>query len=95
MKNQDDAREKSENDDKIQSGKTRGKKLQQQTEGGEEQIRGTIKATAYHAYISAAGGYVVCLLVFLIILLNVGSNVFSSWWLAMWIKAGSGVSYKQ
>lgn len=70
-----------------QESKTTGTKLTQE----EVQIRGTIKSTAYRAYVEAAGGYLVCMCVTFIILLSVGSNVFSSWWLAMWIKEGSGV----
>ncbi|KAK6629679.1 hypothetical protein RUM43_003497 [Polyplax serrata] len=69
-----------------QESKTTGTKLTRE----EVQIRGTIKSTAYRAYIEAAGGYLVCMCVTFIILLSVGSNVFSSWWLAMWIKEGSG-----
>lgn len=54
--------------------------------------KGNIRFHTYQSYISAAGGYCIVLLVFLSFLLNVGSTAFSSWWLALWIKAGGGVS---
>lgn len=52
---------------------------------------GTIKSQTYRAYVEAAGGYFVALLILLIFMLNVGSTAFSSWWLAHWIKSGGGV----
>jgi len=54
--------------------------------------KGSIQFHTYQSYISAAGGCCTVLLVCLSFLLNVGSTVFSSWWLALWIKAGGGVS---
>ncbi|XP_076642872.1 ATP-binding cassette sub-family C member 5-like isoform X3 [Halictus rubicundus] len=55
----------------------------------EEKVEtGTVKLHTYHMYIKSAGGYVVALLVFCTLFLNVGSSAFSSWWLATWIKAG-------
>ncbi|KAL2734392.1 ATP-binding cassette sub-family C member 5-like isoform X1 [Vespula squamosa] len=51
---------------------------------------GSVKMQTYHAYIKAAGGYFMALLVFSILFSNVGSMAFSSWWLVVWIKAGSG-----
>lgn len=53
---------------------------------------GSVKMQTYHAYIKAAGGYLMALLVFCILFSNVGSMAFSSWWLVVWIKAGGGVS---
>lgn len=53
---------------------------------------GTVKPHTYHTYIKAAGGYLVAVLVFLTLFMNVGSSAFSTWWLATWIKAGGGVS---
>lgn len=53
---------------------------------------GSLKPDTYFSYISAAGGYFVAVMVFLVFLANVGSTAFSSWWLATWIKAGGGVS---
>ncbi|XP_043520961.1 multidrug resistance-associated protein 5-like isoform X6 [Frieseomelitta varia] len=51
---------------------------------------GTVESYTYHTYVKAAGGYFVAVLVLLTLFLNVGSSAFSSWWLAMWIKAGGG-----
>lgn len=53
---------------------------------------GTVKSHTYHTYIQATGGYLVAVLVFFTFFLNVGSSAFSTWWLAVWIKAGGGVS---
>lgn len=52
--------------------------------------RGTLQPGTYLSYIHAAGGYCVVLTVILLIMFNVGTTAFSSWWLAMWIKAGGG-----
>ncbi|XP_076163958.1 ATP-binding cassette sub-family C member 5-like isoform X3 [Ptiloglossa arizonensis] len=51
---------------------------------------GTVKSYTYHTYIKSAGGYLVAILVFFTLFLNVGSSTFSTWWLATWIKAGGG-----
>ena len=57
----------------------------------EEKVEtGTVKSYTYHTYVKAAGGYIVAILVFFTLFLNVGSSAFSSWWLAIWIKAGGG-----
>lgn len=52
--------------------------------------KGNIRFHTYQSYISAAGGYCIAFIICLTFLLNVGSTAFSSWWLAMWIKAGGG-----
>ncbi|XP_025154543.1 multidrug resistance-associated protein 5 isoform X3 [Harpegnathos saltator] len=51
---------------------------------------GAVKSYTYHMYIQVTGGYLVAILVFLTFFLNVGSSAFSTWWLAVWIKAGGG-----
>ncbi|XP_012276632.1 multidrug resistance-associated protein 5 isoform X2 [Orussus abietinus] len=51
---------------------------------------GDIKTRAYRAYIRAAGGYWIVVLVVFAFFLNVGSTVFSSWWLAIWLNAKGG-----
>ncbi|XP_032668813.1 sodium leak channel non-selective protein-like [Odontomachus brunneus] len=56
----------------------------------EKAEKGAVKSYTYHIYIQATGGYVVAILVFLTFFLNVGSSAFSTWWLAVWIKAGGG-----
>lgn len=53
---------------------------------------GTVKSYIYHIYVKSAGGYFIAVLVFLTLFLNIGSSAFSSWWLAIWIKAGNGVN---
>lgn len=53
---------------------------------------GAVKLHTYHTYIKATGGYLVAVLVFFTFFLNVGSSAFSTWWLAVWIKAGGNVS---
>lgn len=53
---------------------------------------GAVKSHTYRTYIEATGGYLVAILVFFTFFLNVGSSAFSTWWLAVWIKAGGGVS---
>lgn len=53
---------------------------------------GAVKSHTYHTYIEATGGYLIAILVFFTFFLNVGSSAFSTWWLAVWIKAGGGVS---
>jgi len=58
----------------------------------EKSETGSVKSYTYHTYIQATGGYLVAVLVFFTFFLNVGSSAFSTWWLAVWIKAGGGVS---
>lgn len=58
----------------------------------EKSETGSVKSYTYHTYIQATGGYLVAILVFFTFFLNVGSSAFSTWWLAVWIKAGGGVS---
>lgn len=57
----------------------------------EEQIRGEVKDFAFRAYMDAAGGPLICFLAIFTVLLHTGTNAFSSYWLALWIKEGSGV----
>ncbi|KAK8748457.1 hypothetical protein OTU49_016157, partial [Cherax quadricarinatus] len=52
--------------------------------------KGDIATSTYQYYIKAAGGYVIITLVILTFILNVGSTAFSSWWLSLWLSAGSG-----
>lgn len=58
----------------------------------EKSETGSVKSYTYHTYIQGTGGYLVAILVFFTFFLNVGSSAFSTWWLAVWIKAGGGVS---
>ncbi|XP_027219261.2 ATP-binding cassette sub-family C member 5 isoform X6 [Penaeus vannamei] len=52
--------------------------------------KGDIPLSTYNWYIKAAGGYIISTLVILTFAANVGSTAFSSWWLSMWLSAGSG-----
>lgn len=56
----------------------------------EKSETGSVKSYTYHTYVQATGGYLVAILVFFTFFLNVGSSAFSTWWLAIWIKAGGG-----
>ncbi|XP_047097620.1 ATP-binding cassette sub-family C member 5-like isoform X4 [Schistocerca piceifrons] len=67
-------------------GNIQGQKIMEK----EEITKGNIRFYTYQSYISAAGGYFITLIVSLCFLLNVGSTAFSTWWLAVWIKEGSG-----
>lgn len=58
----------------------------------EKMETGSVESYTYNIYVKSAGGYFIAALVFFMLLLNVGSSAFSSWWLAMWIKAGGGVN---
>ncbi|XP_024082084.1 multidrug resistance-associated protein 5-like isoform X2 [Cimex lectularius] len=53
--------------------------------------QGSIQCGTFYTYVRAVGGVLVSFLVILAVGLSVGSSAFSSWWLAQWIKAGSGV----
>ncbi|XP_044582517.1 multidrug resistance-associated protein 5-like isoform X6 [Cotesia glomerata] len=52
--------------------------------------KGSIKGHTYLLYISAMGGFFVASIVLVNVIINTGCLLFSSWWLATWIKAGSG-----
>ncbi|XP_071550882.1 ATP-binding cassette sub-family C member 5-like isoform X3 [Panulirus ornatus] len=52
--------------------------------------KGDIPLSTYHSYIMAAGGYIISSLVICTFILNVGCTAFSSWWLSLWLTAGSG-----
>ncbi|XP_071553650.1 ATP-binding cassette sub-family C member 5-like isoform X4 [Temnothorax nylanderi] len=56
----------------------------------EKSETGSVKSYTYHTYVQATGGYLIAVLVFFTFFLNVGSSAFSTWWLAVWIKAGGG-----
>ncbi|XP_045132970.1 multidrug resistance-associated protein 5-like isoform X4 [Portunus trituberculatus] len=76
-------------DDIMQESLAEGKGIGQLI-SEEKQDKGDIPWSTYHSYIIACGGYVICTLVISTFLLNVGSTAFSSWWLSMWLSAGSG-----
>ncbi|KAI5754630.1 hypothetical protein M8J77_010162 [Diaphorina citri] len=56
----------------------------------EDKVTGNISKDTLYAYIRATGGVCLTLVAALSVLINVGSTSFSSWWLAVWLKAGGG-----
>ncbi|XP_034945132.1 multidrug resistance-associated protein 5-like isoform X1 [Chelonus insularis] len=56
----------------------------------ERMEEGTIKLHTYLLYISSMGGFFIGAIVLANVLLNTSCVLFSNWWLAYWIKAGSG-----
>uniref|UniRef100_A0A1B6LUM9 Multidrug resistance-associated protein 5-like n=1 Tax=Graphocephala atropunctata TaxID=36148 RepID=A0A1B6LUM9_9HEMI len=77
----------------VQNGNSQGPTVDGRHLTQEEHIeRGTLHSETYLNYIRAAGGFCVVFCVVAIIILNVGTTAFSSWWLATWIKAGVGNS---
>uniref|UniRef100_A0A673A139 ATP-binding cassette sub-family C member 5 n=1 Tax=Sphaeramia orbicularis TaxID=375764 RepID=A0A673A139_9TELE len=57
----------------------------------ESSTEGAISWRVYHHYVQAAGGYFLSSLVFLNIVLMIGSTAFSNWWLSYWLGQGNGV----
>ncbi|KAK5935847.1 hypothetical protein CgunFtcFv8_021166 [Champsocephalus gunnari] len=53
---------------------------------------GVVHWRVYHEYCKAAGGYFICFLTLLNIVLLVGSTALSSWWLSFWLGQGDGSS---
>ncbi|XP_060041586.1 ATP-binding cassette sub-family C member 11 isoform X2 [Erinaceus europaeus] len=49
----------------------------------------------YHHYIQSAGGYMVTVLVFLLMVLIVSLTTFNFWWLSHWLEQGSGIKNSQ
>lgn len=58
----------------------------------EEKAEGAVPFSTYLAYVRAAGGLPVVLLVIFVSLLAELTRAFSFWWLAHWLEDGSGVS---
>ena len=57
----------------------------------EEKEEGAVGCSTYRAYITGGGGVGAFFLVLLVSLLAEGCRAFSYWWLAEWIRDGSGV----
>ncbi|XP_010791267.1 multidrug resistance-associated protein 9-like, partial [Notothenia coriiceps] len=53
---------------------------------------GVVPWRVYHEYCKAAGGYFICFLTLLNIVLLIGSTAFSNWWLSFWLGQGDGSS---
>lgn len=58
----------------------------------EHMERGSLHKETYMSYVRAAGGWCVVFGVLAVVIINIGFTAFSSWWLALWIQAGVGVS---
>ncbi|KAM4742656.1 ATP-binding cassette sub-family C member 5 isoform 2-T3 [Anableps anableps] len=56
----------------------------------EEQQYGGVSWPVFRVYMAACGGYIPCLLILVLFVLNVGSAAFCHWWLSYWINQGSG-----
>lgn len=56
----------------------------------EKVVQGSVTSSTFMSYINACGGFIVFTCLTLVMLLSVGISSFSSWWLHMWIQAGSG-----
>ncbi|XP_061670835.1 ATP-binding cassette sub-family C member 12 isoform X2 [Syngnathoides biaculeatus] len=57
----------------------------------ESSTKGAVSWRTYGQYCKAAGGYIITFLVFLNVVLMIGTTAFSSWWLSYWLGQGSGV----
>nr|QAA95907.1 ATP-binding cassette sub-family C member 2 [Diaphorina citri] len=73
----------------VQNGKT-GEQAEAKLTTIEDKVTGNISKDTLYAYIRATGGVCLTLVAALSVLINVGSTSFSSWWLAVWLKAGGG-----
>nr|XP_014277440.1 multidrug resistance-associated protein 5-like isoform X2 [Halyomorpha halys] len=52
--------------------------------------QGEIQFSTFLSYINACGGWFLFFSLIIVMVMNMGSSAFSSWWLHEWIKAGSG-----
>ncbi|XP_074521778.1 ATP-binding cassette sub-family C member 12-like [Halichoeres trimaculatus] len=51
----------------------------------ESATEGAVSWRVYQLYCKAAGGYILTSLIFLVIVLMIGSTAFSNWWLSFWL----------
>ncbi|XP_045389733.1 ATP-binding cassette sub-family C member 11 isoform X5 [Lemur catta] len=58
----------------------------------ERMEEGSLSWSVYHHYIQAAGGYVVSLVAFLLMVLMASLMTFNCWWLSYWLGQGSGTN---
>ncbi|XP_065776550.1 ATP-binding cassette sub-family C member 11 isoform X2 [Muntiacus reevesi] len=72
-----------------------GNVLENQLTQKETMEEGSLKWTVYHHYIQAGGGYVVCGMVFLLMVIMALLTVFNFWWLSYWLGQGSGSNSSQ
>ncbi|XP_008579384.1 PREDICTED: ATP-binding cassette sub-family C member 11 isoform X2 [Galeopterus variegatus] len=66
--------------------------LEHQLTKKEEMKEGSLRWSIYHHYIQAAGGYVVCFMVFLLNMMIIFIMTFNFWWLSHWLEQGSGTN---
>ncbi|XP_069405894.1 ATP-binding cassette sub-family C member 11 isoform X3 [Ovis canadensis] len=69
--------------------------LENQLAKKEKMEEGSLKWTVYHRYIQAGGGYLICGVVFLLMVMVVFLLVFNFWWLSYWLGQGSGKNSSQ
>ncbi|XP_044787151.2 ATP-binding cassette sub-family C member 11 isoform X3 [Bubalus bubalis] len=69
--------------------------LENQLTQKEKMEEGSLKWTVYHHYIQAGGGYLICSMVFLLMVMLAFFPVFSFWWLSYWLGQGSGNNSSQ
>ncbi|XP_024407272.2 ATP-binding cassette sub-family C member 11 [Desmodus rotundus] len=66
--------------------------LESQLTTKEKIEEGSLTWRVYHDYIQAAGGYTVCVVVFLLIVMFISLMAFNFWWLSYWMEQGSGTN---
>uniref|UniRef100_A0A4W2C7M1 ATP binding cassette subfamily C member 11 n=1 Tax=Bos indicus x Bos taurus TaxID=30522 RepID=A0A4W2C7M1_BOBOX len=69
--------------------------LENQLSQKEKMEEGSLKWTVYHHYIQAGGGYLICSMIFLLMVMLAFFPVFSFWWLSYWLGQGSGNNSSQ
>ncbi|XP_040109520.1 ATP-binding cassette sub-family C member 11-like isoform X1 [Oryx dammah] len=69
--------------------------LENQLTEKEKMEEGSLKWRVYHHYIQAGGGYLICGMVFLLMVTIVFLLVFNFWWLSYWLGHGSGNNSSQ
>ncbi|XP_061243086.1 ATP-binding cassette sub-family C member 11 isoform X2 [Bos javanicus] len=69
--------------------------LENQLSQKEKMEEGSLKWTVYHRYIQAGGGYLICSMIFLLMVMLAFFPVFSFWWLSYWLGQGSGNNSSQ
>ncbi|XP_069405893.1 ATP-binding cassette sub-family C member 11 isoform X2 [Ovis canadensis] len=74
---------------------TAGNMLKEILAKKEKMEEGSLKWTVYHRYIQAGGGYLICGVVFLLMVMVVFLLVFNFWWLSYWLGQGSGKNSSQ
>ncbi|XP_070119022.1 ATP-binding cassette sub-family C member 11 isoform X2 [Equus caballus] len=69
--------------------------LENQLTKKEKMEEGSLRWSVYHHYIQAAGGYLVSVMVFLLMLVFIFLTTFNMWWLNHWLEQGSGANSSQ